>query len=115
MTRATILAMLLCSPALAQYATNARIDGWLDRTAMLESGNKPAAVGDKGRSRGAYQIQERPWRHYSRVPWRIGAHDPVESRRVARLILLDCERACKRHHKAATFANVRWYYQTGGY
>jgi len=28
--------LLLCSPALAQHATNARIDGWLDRTGLLE-------------------------------------------------------------------------------
>jgi hypothetical protein len=87
----------------------------LDRTAWLESRRDHAAVGDRGRSRGAYQIQRVPWQHYSRVPWRTGAHDPVESRRVARLILRDCCRAALRHGEPLTFRVIRRYYRSGGY
>lgn len=88
---------------------------WLSQTAWLESRCNCAAVGDNGRSRGAYQIQRRTWEHYSRVPWRTGAHDPVESRRVAKLILKDCYRYCVRHKRPVTFTEVRCLWRRGGF
>ncbi|HVP12032.1 MAG TPA: hypothetical protein VMV94_12695 [Phycisphaerae bacterium] len=90
-------------------------DSWVERTSQLESRHDARAVGDSGRSRGEFQIKKRTWEHYSRAPWRVGAHDPVKSRRVAKLILEDCARACKRDGKRVTFANVRWYYRHGGF
>jgi hypothetical protein len=90
-------------------------DSWVDRTAHLESRHNPRAIGDSGRSRGEFQIKRRVWEHYSDTPWRVRAHDPVESRRVAKLILSDCARACQRDGKPVTFVNVRWYYRHGGF
>jgi len=89
---------------------------WLDRTMRLESSGNRWAVGDAGASRGPMQIQKAIWEHYGgRLPWSKYAHDPVEARRVAALILLDCARACRRHGQAVTFANCRWYYRHGGF
>lgn len=99
----------------APVGDETRRERWLDRTLWLESRGDHSAVGDAGRSRGGYQVQERVWRAYSRVPWRIGAHNPVESRRVARMILIDCERACARDGRPVTWRHVRWYYRHGGY
>jgi hypothetical protein len=90
-------------------------EAWVIRTARLESGFKPARVGDNGRSRGMYQIQRRAWEHYSKVRWVTGAHDPIESKRVARLILADCVRACQRSRKPVTFENARYVYRRGGF
>ncbi len=90
-------------------------ESWVRETARLESRGNTAAVGDRGRSRGAYQIQQATWVRYSRTPWVTGAHDPCESRRVAGLILADCVRACRRDRRAVTFANARWYYRHGGF
>lgn len=93
-------------------------DAWLTRTSWLESRHNPAAIGDGGRSRGMYQIQRRTWetpRYHARLPWRVWAHDPVESHRIAKLILNDCCRACMRHKQPVTFNRVRWYYRHGGF
>lgn len=94
-------------------------DEWLRRTAWLESRNNPAAVNYReprgGPSRGMYQIQRATWQRYSRRPWATAAHERAESSRVARLILADCARACRRDGRPATFANVRWYYRRGGF
>ena len=90
-------------------------NSWVEQTAHIESRHNPRAVGDGGRSRGAFQIKKRIWEHYSTTSWQKGAHDPVESRRVAKLILKDCVRACKRDHRPVNFENVRWYYRRGGF
>lgn len=104
-----LLALLLAAPAVAAVP-----DAWLDRTAHLESRHNHAAIGKAG-ERGAYQIKAAIWRHYSRLPWRVYAHDPAVSRRVARLILDDCSRACVRDRRPVTFTNARWYYRRGGF
>jgi len=89
-------------------------DAWLDRTMRLESSGDPRAVGKAG-ERGPYQIKRNIWQHYSSLPWRCSAHDPVAIRRVARLILKDCMNACRRDGRPVTFANARWYYRHGGF
>lgn len=89
-------------------------DAWLNRTRFLESTNRSHVVGRAG-ERGPYQIKRSIWKHYSKRPWRTAAHDPVESRRVARLILRDCMKACCRDGRPVTFANVRHYYRRGGF
>jgi hypothetical protein len=89
-------------------------DAWLDRTRFLESTHRNYVVGKAG-ERGPYQIQRNIWEHYSTLPWRCSAHDPVASRRVARLILKDCMNACRRDGRPVTFKNVRWYYRHGGF
>lgn len=91
-------------------------EAWLRWTRKLESGNDRLAVGDRGRSRGAYQIQRRPWEAFGgRRPWNYWAHDAYESRRVASLILAACRRTCVRRGLVPTFKNVRRIYRTGGY
>lgn len=90
-------------------------DSWVNRTAYLESRHDRMAVGDSGKSRGAFQIRRSVWEHYSTVAWREGAHNPREARRVAKLILEDCARACRRDGKPVTFKNVRFYYRRGGF
>ena len=103
-------------PANPQSAIpNPQLNAWLDRTMKLESRGDPRAVGDSGRSRGPYQIQRNIWNHYSSLAWRSSAHDPVASRRVARLILADCAKACRRDRRPVTFANARHYYRHGGF
>ncbi|MDD2766107.1 MAG: transglycosylase SLT domain-containing protein [Opitutaceae bacterium] len=87
---------------------------WLDRTRFLESTGRNHAVGKAG-EHGPYQIKRSTWKHYSKRPWRTAAHDPVESRRVARMILRDCMKACRRDGRPITFANVRHYYRRGGF
>lgn len=89
--------------------------GWLEKTAQLESHGKLEAVGDKGKSRGPFQIQEKTWKAYSHRPWRTYAHDRREATRVATGILSDCYRACLRDKKEPSFKNVRWYYRHGGF
>jgi len=106
---------LLAIAGFACAAGESELHAWLQRTMELESGGDHAAIGDGGRSRGAYQIQRATWQHYSRRPWATAAHDPAESRRVCRLILVDCERACRRAGWRVTFTNVRWFYRHGGF
>lgn len=112
----------LCSAAsclaiagVACAADESELHAWLDRTMELESGGDHIAVGDGGRSRGAYQIQRATWQRYSRRPWATAAHESAESRRVCRLVLLDCARSCRRAGRPATFANVRYFYRHGGF
>lgn len=91
-------------------------ESWLTATCRLESNGRRWAIGDRGRSRGLYQIQAATWRRYGgRRPWSYWAHDPAESRRVARQILTDCVRACQRARQPLTFKRVRWYYRHGGF
>lgn len=110
---AGVLALTLWAAPASRAADS--LERWLDRTAHIESRNRDSAIGDGGRSRGRYQIQERTWARYSRKPWRTFAHDPRESRRVARLILIDCQRACRKARRPATFENARWFYTHGGF
>ena len=110
-----LLLAFLCILSVPPCLRGDPIDSWLTRTAWLESRHKPQAIGDQGRSRGAYQIKQPTWQRYSRRPWRSAAHDAVESRRVARQILIDCVRACRRDRRPVTFQNVRWYYRRGGF
>lgn len=80
-------------PPDAVFAPNApapRSTGqFLSILALIESGNERHAVGDGGRSRGAYQLSRSAWADVSRVrraqsltvySWRDGAHDPIRSR-----------------------------------
>ena len=107
--------VVLASCFTAQAAAWQVPESWVRETARLESSHRDGAVGDNGRSRGRYQIQAATWRAYSTVPWRTGSHDPVESRRVCRLILADCARACRRDGKVVAFKAARWYYRHGGF
>jgi hypothetical protein len=81
---------------------------------QLESCGDPRAVGKAG-ERGPFQIKRNIWKHYSSLAWRSSAHDPVASRGVARLILRDCIKACRRDGRPVTFANARRYYRRGGF
>lgn len=56
-------------------------DRYLDALALVESNNNPSAIGDKGKSRGAYQIQLAVWRDVNksravdaRLPFETGSH-----------------------------------------
>lgn len=114
MIRTLLLTCILAATASAA-PSESTLTKWLDETARLESSNRDSAVGDAGRSRGRYQIQKATWKAYSKAPWKTGAHDPVESRRVARLILIDCAKACRKHNMAVTFKNARYFYRHGGF
>jgi hypothetical protein len=52
--------------------------------------------------------------HHSGVPFAERARHPAETRRVARLIPMDRERACVKNHRPVRFANVRRFYRRGG-
>jgi len=111
-----VIVMTFCLPAAPASDVWTPPPAWLDRTMQLESSGNRWAVGDGGRSRGPYQIQRRIWQHYGgRKPWSTWAHNPGESRRVARIILDQCASACKRVGKPVTFTNVRWFYRHGGF
>lgn len=89
---------------------------WVDRTMALESAGKNQAIGDNGRSRGPYQIQERPWTVFGgRLPWATWAHDSIESRRIATRILAACMKEARKHGKPLTFKEIRYIYRHGGY
>jgi len=111
-----VIVMTFCLPAGTAADVWTPPPAWLDETMRRESSGNRLAVGDGGRSRGPYQIQRRIWEHYGgRLPWSKYAHDPVEARRVATLILLDCARACKRAGKPVTFSNARFFFRHGGF
>jgi len=89
---------------------------WLELTINAESGGVYTAVGDGGRSRGPYQIQQKIWEFYGgKKPWIMWAHDPRESRRVCKLVLRACAAKCKKEGKDINFKNVRYYYTHGGF
>lgn len=112
-----MLLLMCCWGALLLpvYTAPSVPNDWVEKTAWLESRNDDNAVGDRGRSRGRYQIQKTTWQRYSTKKWERWAHDAVESRRVCRLILSDCARACVRHGQRVTFQQCRWYYRHGGF
>ena len=87
---------------------------WLDRVARLESCGDDFAIGGAG-ERTRYQIMRATWEHYSGVPFTQSARHPAEARRVARRILIDCERACVKDRRPVTFAIVRRFYRRGGF
>ena len=88
------------------------INSLVKETARIESSNNDKAIGDKGKSRGRYQIQEATWKRYSKKPWKIYAHDRKESTRVVRLILKDCIKKCG---NKPSFQRIRYYYTHGGF
>jgi hypothetical protein len=113
--RLVIMTVLTSATAAAcESAAEPTRERWLDRTAHLESRGDDLAIGRSG-ERTRYQIMRATWRHYSDVPFAQSARYPAEARRVARLILIDCERACRRTRRPVTFANVRWFYRHGGF
>jgi hypothetical protein len=113
--RLTLMTVLVGATAAADGLVDERTrTDWLDRTAHLENRGDDRAIGRSG-ERTRYQIVRATWRHYSDVPFAESPRYPAEARRVARLILIDCERACARNRQPVTFANVRWFYQHGGY
>lgn len=108
---------LITTLVLAHLATavpDQTIEKWLDRTRQLESSGRCSAIGDGGRSRGPYQIQEATWRQFGgRGPWRIGAHQETESRKVARRYIRSAVAECHRRGWPADFAHVRHLYRYG--
>jgi hypothetical protein len=54
----------------------------LDAIRVVESGGDPRAVGDGGRSRGAYQVRPEAWND-ARVPWPYSPFNERQSRVVA--------------------------------
>lgn len=71
----------------------AHADGvnFIDRIAIIESGNNSSAIGDRGKARGAWQMTERAWmdvnalRHRQQLPeypWEM-AHDEGTAREYA--------------------------------
>jgi hypothetical protein len=97
------------------------VEDYVTRIGVKESSNNDKAMGDLDesglpRSRGRYQIQELPWRKFlGKLPWRIYAHDPKESKPVCRRIVKACIKACKRHGMPTNFHNVYFFYSHGGY
>jgi hypothetical protein len=70
------LALLpLSAPALPEK------DAFLAAIRMVETGDRPGAVGSLG-ERGSYQFRSHVWRQHSRLPFRL-AHDPSAADRVA--------------------------------
>jgi hypothetical protein len=100
--------------AASGFATEPIRQRWLDRLAQLESRGDDLALGRTG-ERTRYQIMRATWEYYSDVPFAESPRQPAEARRVARLILIDCEQACVRKHRPVTFANVRRLYRRGGF
>src|SRR5262245_15387369 len=110
------LATLLVFQSAVFSVPDRTLDQWLDRTRRIESGGQRHAIGDGGRSRGPYQIQERAWRDFGgRRPWRVYAHDESEARRVARRYLKAAVSECARRGWRADFRHVRHLYQYGLY
>jgi hypothetical protein len=112
------LAMIIMLTGFAQAAggsvTESTRQRWLDRVARLESCGNDFATGRAG-ERTRYQIKRAAWQHYSGMPFEKSARHPAEARRVARRILIDCERVCVRERRPVTFANVRRFYRRGGF
>mgnify|MGYP002398419353 CR=1 FL=1 len=91
---------------------------WLDRTRQLESGGDDNAIGDKGKSRGAYQIGKVAWEAFRGEgdgEWKVGAHNPEAARRVCGRILRACKGRAVRDGRNPSFDNVRYYYTHGGF
>lgn len=64
-------------------------DGFVLSLAFIESGGRHAAIGDHGRSRGAWQLSRAAWQDACRFAgikanWKTGAHNPVIAERVCR-------------------------------
>lgn len=86
MKKTAILAALVCLTSIAS-AANIN-DQLIDAIAFVESGNRPNAVGDAGRARGAMQFWVIAWRDTDQERRRLGktvhpysmATDPVISR-----------------------------------
>ena len=68
------------SLALAAEFSGAQL---LDAIGHVKSGMNHAAVGDRGHSRGAWQISKTVWKKFSAHDWKTYAHRPSYSERVA--------------------------------
>jgi len=86
--------LALCFSAVAPCANSVPsgdLETLLDAIALVESGNRSNAIGDKGRAIGAYQIHRAYWKDGTRllgVKWGYGdAFDPGKARRVVRAYL----------------------------
>ena len=71
----------------------------LDAICQVESSGNAKAVGDAGRSRGAYQVGRAAWIDAG-VPWPYTPHDQAKSREV-------CRRYCLRY-AGANASNEAW-------
>jgi hypothetical protein len=101
------------------FAETFNIDKCLDTIRLAESSGNDKAVGDHGKARGAYQIQEATWKRYSRLNWKQFAHEPRESREVAKLIVYDIVWQAKEYHakewKKCPYRVVCAWYNCGHY
>lgn len=68
------------SIALASQFSSAQL---LEAIGQTETGMNYAAIGDRGESRGAWQISKAVWKKFSAHDWRTYAHRPSYSERVA--------------------------------
>ena len=90
--RGVLLALCFSAVALCANSVPSRdLETLLDAIAEIESGNRPNAIGDKGRAIGAYQIHRAYWKDGTRllgVKWSYrDAFDPGKARRVVRAYL----------------------------
>lgn len=89
------LALASCTPCppqpahMGRYHETARPAWALDGIKMAESSGRDDAVGDDGKSKGGYQINETFHDYYADLYGEYDPFDPVQSRRVAMLILRD--------------------------
>jgi len=97
MTKIQLPALLLISagtvlgaPPAPAGTPKTRINKLLDAIEKVESGGRPNAVGDQGRSRGAYQIQQGYWQDatkHGKVNWayKPNVYDKAKSRQVVQM------------------------------
>jgi len=89
----------------------------LDTIKLAESSGRDSCIGDNGKSRGAYQIQERTWKQYSRLNWLKYTAIPKDSRLVASMMVSDIVRHVKKFHleewESNPYAIVCMHYNCG--
>ncbi len=90
--RGVLVALYFSAAALCTDSVpSGDLETLLDAIAQVESGNRPNAIGDKGRAIGAYQIHRAYWKDGTRilrVKWSYAeAFDPKKARRVTRAYL----------------------------
>lgn len=95
---------------------------FLDQLADIESANNDAAVGDRGKARGAYQMTEDAWANAGRqfewadtASWRYAAHDPEISRRYCLAYCRWIADTLLRLTGRVSEQSVFWAYQSGVY
>lgn len=88
----------------------------LDGIREKESGGRDRAVGDGGRSRGAYQIGALAWKLCNgREPWAVWAHEPSEARLVAYHIVCRICTKLRAEGRELSFLNIWNMYRFGGF